>query len=486
MANVCDDDFMDVDTEEEVVITRVPILKSVFGNIFKTELRMVTNAEPDNSPFTVGSAKCTVQVTLIPQKVAHERLWVIAKADADANPGLTLGTFASQVLASPQESGVGFEYEPNAFLMIMRKRRNNLHMFDKLKNVSYAMMTTPGTTNGLNTPHKVVEFVQAALNAYPRVVTNIEVITSDSKPSLVDTLVEMWSGISYAEIDLIVAKAQAILPAKKRTEMERTICSSHAKIVSNKKKMEESLALKNTMKQLASDPKIPQLSDFGSLLASKIWAMNVDTGDIVEFTAKEWVDEHCVTHSLVMLGKPKYGKTPAALSLCAELAHILCEEDDDSGEGPYFLTVGTVDSLRKVQGSLRSGTPLCFDDVTPKAPRGTRKAMTIEEVKHLTNVTASESCDGRSNDITIPDNCPRVFTSNASTPSEWCDELPEFVNLKSAAHRLAACSDNALAVFKRVAFMQVSVPLISVAASVAHVDAKKAAHAAKVAARARK
>ena len=482
MANVSDDEFMDVDTEE--VVVRSPILKSVIGNIFKTELRMVTNDEPDMSPFVVGSPKFTVQITIIPPKVAHERLWVIAKADGDSNPGLTLGTFASRLLACPQESGVGFEYEPNAFLMIMRKRRNNLHMFDGLKNVSYAMMTAPGTTNGLNTPHKVVEFVQAALNAFPRVITNIEVIASGTPPSLVDTLVEMWAGISYADIDLIVAKAKAVLPAKKRTEMERVIVSSHSNIVANKKKKEDSMALKNTMKQAANDPKIPPLKEFANLLNSKIWALDVDSGNIVEFTADAWVNEHCVTHCLVMLGKPKHGKTPAARSLCAELAHILNEDDDDNGDGPYFLKVGTVDSLRKVQSELRSGTPLLFDDVTPSAMRGTRKPMTIEEVKHITNVDGGESCEGRNNDITIADNCPRIFTSNASTPTEWCEELPEVRNLKFASDRLSACSDNALAVFKRVAFMQVTVPLISVAAGVAHVDAKKAAHAAKVAARA--
>jgi hypothetical protein len=366
-------------------------------------------------------------------------------------------------------------------MVLMRKRRCNMTMFDSIKNVTYYVMATPGTSNAINASHKIVEFMKAALNSFPTVISNVEITMSAHAPDMTGVLVEMWRTLDYAEIDLVVARAKGV-PLKKRSDLELFIVSSHSDIVANKKKTERKAMLKNSMKQMANSPGTPLYKDFSTLKASKVWALNVHSGALVDFTAKEWLDEHCVTHSLVILGKPKHGKTPAARSLCVELAHILNADENEEGEGPYYIKVGTVDSLRKVQGDLRAGTPLLFDDITPSAKRGTRSAMTIEELKHITNVDGAESCEGRSNDITISDECPRIFTSNASTPTEWCVDLPDVRALPQSA-RLTACSDNALAIFKRVAFMQVYEPLISIAQGQAHVDSKKAAHTAKVARR---
>ena len=120
------------------------------------------------------------------------------------------------------------------------------------------------------------------------------------------------------------------------------------------------------------------------------------------------------------------------------------------------MTVGTADGLRKVSKHFQKGVPIILDDVTPSARRGTRGSMPIDEIKHLSNVRDCEVVDARSNDIVIFSDQPRIFTSNASTPSEWHDCLFNILDLRNLSdeQRLKKCSHDTRALFKRCMFVQ--------------------------------
>ncbi len=119
--------------------------------------------------------------------------------------------------------------------------------------------------------------------------------------------------------------------------------------------------------------------------------------------------------SLVIHGAAACCKTPVAKSVVAYIACAL--QSGDAGEA-FYLKVGTADSLRAAtrDGLMRPGVPILFDEVTPSVPRGSRCAMSVEDVKHMTEAADSSALDGRNSDIVFAYPQPKVFTSNASEP----------------------------------------------------------------------
>ena len=163
-------------------------------------------------------------------------------------------------------------------------------------------------------------------------------------------------------------------------------------------------------------------------------------------------------------------KTPAAESLAAVMAKglQLSDDEDEDDKACYYLKVGTVESIKKVGTHLVENVLLVFDDVTPSERRGTRASMTWNELKHVTYVVKSgegtEAIDARYDDIVIPPNCPRVFTSNALTPSGWMHGLVDACALSDAELKAALCNNtlyvDSAAIYKRCVFAHVTECLI--------------------------
>ena len=176
----------------------------------------------------------------------------------------------------------------------------------------------------------------------------------------------------------------------------------------------------------------------------------MSTGELIDFTLIQWLTEKAGFYSLVLLGASGAGKTPLAEALCSRLAIGLQDQD----EIPYFIKAGTVDSLRKVKTVLKQFVPIMFDDITPGLRRGSRPNMTIDELKKTTTVYEADCTEARNNDIIIPANCPRIWTSNAMDPSEWHPDLSSFEAMLALppAERLSRLSAHAVAVFKRCGF----------------------------------
>jgi hypothetical protein len=182
---------------------------------------------------------------------------------------------------------------------------------------------------------------------------------------------------------------------------------------------------------------------------------NVLTGALVQVSLKEWIMGGLFSQrSLVIHGHAQCAKTPVARAVCAFLATRL---QAASGNDPFYLKVGTADTLRDAtrDGLMRAGVPILFDEVSPAAPRGSRHAMGIEDVKHMTEAAETSSLDGRCKDIVFAYPQPKLFTSNAASPHEWFNALPIDIFVQTDAQRLALHADVA-AVFKRCYFLHVT------------------------------
>ena len=183
-------------------------------------------------------------------------------------------------------------------------------------------------------------------------------------------------------------------------------------------------------------------------------SFDVITGELVQFQLLNWwTDKYYRRYTLVLHGDSDVGKTQIALSLLSEVA---VELQKDENYRRYFLKVGTVDSLRECaeQALMKQNIPILFDEITPGKARGSRSCMSLEDIKHVSEIPETTSVDARNNDISFYSNQPRVFTTNAYGPHGWHPDLPTDVfNLSSNARRHFEA--DVKAVFKRVVFASV-------------------------------
>ena len=91
---------------------------------------------------------------------------------------------------------------------------------------------------------------------------------------------------------------------------------------------------------------------------------------------------------------------------------------------PYYLLVGTVDSLREGQkdGLLQENIPIVFDDLTPGVARGSRPPMSLDDIKHFTEVESGTSVNARCRDINFAPNMPKIVTTSAMDMHQWHKE----------------------------------------------------------------
>lgn len=153
--------------------------------------------------------------------------------------------------------------------------------------------------------------------------------------------------------------------------------------------------------------------------------------------------------SLIMYGPPGIGKTPLAMLLCGRIAADVQQED------PWFAKCEDPDDLKDISAGLTTNVPILLDDVTPTEPKK-GNPLTIEEVKHMTNVQLSESISGRFRNAKIPQFTPRIFTSNATSPHAWLNCIPFGIEEMTPAARVHSVSVDGMAIMKRCCFLSVT------------------------------
>jgi len=424
------------------------------GVICAQALTTTANPSPDHGVWGAS------HITVIDKKIAKGRVWLAAKMTSTSS----LDELAKTLLTEYQAHGIITELQPGVFGTVLKKHRGSMH---RILNADSTILY--GILEGVKSPMKtrtgIYECVKSLFDCSATCIHNIKLDTTPPSKADLESVVEFFKDLSEEDALMEISRAKAT-KAVQRTAVQHLIVKCYPHLMRLRELNNSANELWTSMRKASDDTSIKHYKDFSALQALMGWTVDVETGETISMSVDEWLsDGHFKRLSLVLLGSAGTGKTPAGESLCSIMAEFA---QDDPFHKPFFLKISTVDSLRKVQHLLRPGVPLLLDDITPSVPRGSRPPMSIDEVKHLMNVVSAEACDGRNNDIVLSVDMPRVVTSNASSPRHWCLGLPDVEHL-SPSDRLHVCSGSALAIFKRVLFVQVSTPLIERNTRLGHV-----------------
>jgi len=271
-------------------------------------------------------------------------------------------------------------------------------------------------------------------------------------------LARQWESLTVEQCNSEILDATEKVRMKKQRTTRDDLIAKMGKAVLQQKK--DSFAATSGLKKLADDPKNLHLDEFTDLDLIVCKTFNVITGVTIEFSLLDWVRLKLYKKlALCIHGGSNLGKTPLARSLVSEVAGV--EQSIDTFP-PYYIKVETVDLLREAVkvNLMRDNVPILFDEITPGKKRGSRHEMSLEDIKKMCEIVDNTGLDGRNDDIAFRDNQARVFTSNASCPHSWHYDLPRSVWNDSQEDRLKYSSD-VLAVFKRVAFANVTHSVVS-------------------------
>ena len=188
-------------------------------------------------------------------------------------------------------------------------------------------------------------------------------------------------------------------------------------------------------------------------------------GSVHQFSAKEWIEERHATHTAVLHGGPKLGKTPLAKSMAACVARLYPRDRGDL----HFIQVSTLDILPR--SGLATGVPILLDEFNPSKERGGRIAHSCEDLKIITEIAEGGTLNGRGGnqggDIHFPPMVPRIITCNAASPWEFFRELPDNVFPMTNGARLALSND-VKAILKRCAFFHIQRAVVPESVAAAH------------------
>ena len=211
---------------------------------------------------------------------------------------------------------------------------------------------------------------------------------------------------------------------------------------------------------------------------------DIESGAIIEYPLMGWInDMHYLTRTLVITGDSDKGKTQIAKAMLARLAD---EKQTGLYPRPYMVVVQTVEGLGAAAagGWCHEWVCLLLDEIRPGQNRGTRAAMSADEVKKLCTVDIQVTVDARGKDTyvySITDNVPcahacvhtlpmykdlqlavnqpRIVTANAMRPGDWHQALPDNLYTVDNNARLSMHPDTK-AIGKRIAWAFVDVSLI--------------------------
>jgi hypothetical protein len=443
-----------MDVEADVVIIQGvrAIVKSVEGSVVKTTSHTIHNILPNPRVWTAGTEPFQVDLVPVTRDVAKSRMWLVARLDIDSNPGLTIDSIARHLFKGAPEIGAIVEYEPNAFKLVVHKRRNNMSMFGDFLNIDFFSMTPADHHQKILNPSNQFLFLKAILNSYEKVVCNYA-LTFIKNSDTVDKAAELLAGLNVVDKNKTIARAMLVKESQ-RTDMEHCIARTHSFLIPPKTETEDVAV--SSIKVLVTGKGIKPWESFENAKKQMAWTFNVKTGNDIEVSLDTFINAGWFrTHALVLLGDSSFGKTVAAESMCRELCYQILGDDEEK----YFLNVGTVDSLRKVQKLVVEGTPIIFDDVTASQRRGSRDPMEVDMVKHLCTVKKADGADARCGDLCFSNHCARIWTSNAATPNEWCEALKNVRHL-APADRKKSVSSHGKALYKRCMFALVLEPLV--------------------------
>ena len=429
------------------------------GELVQCKVYNITNSSPD--PLLPPE----FEMTKVGKSKTWTRTWFVMKKSS----------WPSSSSADHVRSGIDFlsehfqvqhkglwgiaEMDDGSFYIIINKtptERRNGAPYNALEPLEYYTLSTP--RGAWNQRGFITKFLKCFMKMGVRFTGNFAVnaVAADVAEDSIQSVVEFFSTLEPEEIQTEIMRAKKI-PKKERNERESVIVSCSAELRAIKKIRSDKNVTNSSTTRFADDQSIPEYRKLTALHAHTCFTMDVETGAMITVTVDQCMRSGMfLEYSLVMLGSAGLGKTPAAESIMKVLANYFPREHDRA----FFVKVGTSDALRKCGPLLKEGIPILLDDVTPSNARGTRGAMPIDEIKHLTNVRSAEVVDARNSDIVLFAQQPRIFTSNAQSPREWHSCMINIKAFRTDAERLQACSFDCRALYKRCIFLEVTEALI--------------------------
>ena len=285
-----------------------------------------------------------------------------------------------------------------------------------------------------------------------------------------DQLITTWSQLTEVEIQKDILNCKEKVRLKRKPTSREIYVSLMGREVSIY--MAGVRAPTNTSQEMAANPDLMSLESFDHLDHVVCRTFDVVTGALIQYPVSDWLRRGWFkSHTLILHGDAGLGKTPLAMTLLSEVATHL---QADCPWAPYFLKVGTVESLRDAAstGLMKSKIPILFDDLSPDQASGTSKGMPLHALKLILEVTQSSGFSARFKDLVFASEEPRIFTANALNPCQWHKGLPTdpFFACSDASRR--ALDLNVKAAFKRSCFAFVGHALVGEAAREQHQRAR--------------
>ena len=408
------------------------------------------------------------EITIV---MATNRQWIALKSSSTmAFEEIVAKLFQNKILGGVARQADG------GFFILLKKRRFMTSCFTFLEDSKlYGFTVLPGVSKESKSfaVKMFKDFLKSGREVFTNYVLEPSVASlSTASSSAVDAAIEVVSKrvktMDHDEFEKEIMRSR-MAPRDGRTLEQSLVVSCAPNLKLLRKTHEESLQAFSLMKRLSDNEKLIGFAQFEALQNLELWGVDFDTWSVFRITVGDFLKKGLfIKFSVVLLGPPRTGKTPAAESMAALMANALQYDELDEMKTCYYLKVGTVESLKKVGSQLVAGVPLVFDDITPSEKRGTRASMSWNELKHLTYITkgseGSEALDARNDDITLPPDCPRVFTSNALTPCDWMSGMVDVSTLspsgvEAALHNNSENVESA-AIYKRCVFAYVPECLI--------------------------
>jgi hypothetical protein len=320
------------------------------------------------------------RLEVVTLELAKSRQWVVVKVQSE----LSVNAVANLLYKHSVVGGVA--QEGDRFLMLMKKNRSMSECLKMLPDaVIYSFVAVPSNTrSSQNEGIKMFrDFLKTGrdvvLNYIFIAVTEVDpMVSKEANLALIEKMKVHTNRLSNDAFETELMTAKMVKAADRDVE-QACIVINHGSLQKCRKLYQQGLQAHAQMRRQALNVDLPIFNEMPTFMNLEVWGVNFNTWEVFRMGLGAFAKTGLASqYSVVLLGPPRSGKTPCSESLAAALAKGLQASGDDEMEDevqePYYLKVGTVESLKKLSEHLVSGVPLLFDDVTPAAKRGARQS----------------------------------------------------------------------------------------------------------------
>ena len=262
-----------------------------------------------------------------------------------------------------------------------------------------------------------------------------------------------WKNRDQLEVLMDINSCKNV-PKRRRTARDQYVADNHATLERMWRASTETQTKKYIM---TNDPNIPRIQELVPWPSTYVFT-HVDPEDgcrVKTFSGVDFIRERHLKLTGIFCGPAGYGKTPVAKSFASAISML--------NEKPYFYMVSNLDVLPR--DDLKSGTVNVFDEFNLNNRFGSMGEYTNDEKKIILDVAEGGTIYGKGSNskstgsIHWEKSMPRLITSNASCPNDFCRLIPLGI-FEMTDNERCSLSNDTKAILKRCAFFFATVPLI--------------------------